>query len=100
MSEVTRLLTVLVTGDSGERSQILHQSVLLRQGDGTVQEGRGHVLALFDGRSAESSYRILSTPSSTSIRVALEVANVPGYVAFTLHGEAVEGQLIAVHVEV
>jgi hypothetical protein len=100
MSEVTRLLTILVMGDGGERSQVLHQSVLLRQGDGTVQEGREHVLSLFEGRSVETSYRILSSSSATSIRVALEVENVPGYLSFTLHGEAVAGQLIAIHVEV
>jgi hypothetical protein len=100
MSEVTRLLTILVMGDCGDRSQVLHRSVLLRQADGTVQEGRSHVLSLFEGRGGGSSYRILETASASSIRVALEVADVPGYLAFTLHGEVLEGQLIAVHVEV
>lgn len=100
MSEVTRLLSVLVLGSSAERARVLHESILLRQADGTVQAGRTHVLGIFESGEPGTSYRILDTPSASSVRVALEIPRIPGHLEFTLHGEMVGGLLIAVHVEV
>lgn len=95
---VARLLAVLVTGTQEQRAAVLHESILLRLADGTLCQGRGPVLASF-ARSSESSYRLLDAGPDT-LEVALDVAGVPGYLRFTLQGEAVDGRLIAVHVEV
>jgi len=99
MSEVARLLTVLVLGNHAERAAVLHEAILLRQADGTVQEGRRHVLDIFSRSEPGTSYRIVAT-QATSLRVALHIPGIPGHLAFTLHGERVGEQLIAVHVEI
>jgi len=95
---VARLLAVLVTGTRAERASVLHQSVLLRLADGSLCQGRTQVLASLD-RGSGSTYRLLDAGPDT-LEVALEVADVPGYLTFTLRGEAQDGRLIAVHVEV
>lgn len=95
---VARLLAVLVTGTREQRASVLHEAILLRLADGTLCQGRRQVLASLD-RGRDSTYRLLDA-SPDSLSVALEVTDVPGYLTFTLHGEALDGRLIAVHVEV
>lgn len=98
MSEVSRLLRLMVLGSEAERAGALHDAALLRQADGTVHQGRERILAVFSQRPDGSRYLILST-TETSVRVALELADVPGQIVFVLRGEVVAGRLIAVHVE-
>ncbi|MFO0565909.1 MAG: hypothetical protein U0263_09620 [Polyangiaceae bacterium] len=95
---VARLLAVLVTGGHDERRDVLHEQVLLRLADGTLCQGRSRVLATLD-RKRDSTYRLLDA-GPDHLTVALEVADVPGFLTFELHGEAIDGRLIAIHVEV
>jgi hypothetical protein len=94
---VARLLAILVTGTQDERQAVLHESVLLRQADGTSCQGRDVVLARL-ARAGESQYRLLDAGPDT-IEVMLELPGVPGGVRFSMRGEAIDDRLIAVHVE-
>lgn len=93
---VARLLAVLVTGTPQERASVMHEAILLRLADGSLRQGRAAVLASLD---RSGNYRLLDAGPDT-LSVALEVDGVPGYLTFTLRGEAVDDRLIAVHVEV
>jgi hypothetical protein len=95
---VSRLLAVLVTGTPAERRSVVHESILLRLADGSLCQGRTRVLASLD-RGNDSSYHLMDASPDT-LTVALTVPDVPGYLTFTLRGEALDGRLIAVHVEV
>lgn len=95
---VARLLAILVTGSQEDRRAVLHESVLLRQADGTSCQGREQVLARLARRS-ESKYRLVDAGPDT-IDVMLTLADVPGGVRFSMRGEAIDDRLIAVHVEV
>ena len=68
------------------------------QQQGRRHQGKQQVLASLD-RGSGATYRLLDA-SPDSVSVALEVAGVPGYLTFTLRGEALDGRLLAVHVEV
>ncbi|MCC6665969.1 MAG: hypothetical protein IT375_19595 [Polyangiaceae bacterium] len=93
---VARLLAVLVTGTHQERASVMHESILLRLADGSLRQGREQVLASLD---RSGPYHLMDAGPDT-LSVALEVEGVPGYLTFTLRGEAIDDRLIAVHVEV
>ncbi|MBK7583458.1 MAG: hypothetical protein IPI67_25110 [Myxococcales bacterium] len=95
---IARLLAVLVTGSRVEREAVLHDAILLRLADGTLCQGRALVLSSLE-RGGGATYRVIDA-GPDSVSVALQVPDVPGHLEFTLRGEAVDGKLIAVHVEV
>ncbi len=92
------LLRVLVEREGDEVAAALHERVWFRQADGTVHEGRGAVLAMFARSERDVRYNIVGETHDT-VRVMLEVPDVPGAFSFELCGRAEGAVLVEVWVE-
>ena len=68
------------------------------RGDGSVYVGRAAVAELF-AASDPHAYEVIAVEAS-ALRVALRADGAPGALVLRLHGEARDGRLGAVRVEV
>jgi hypothetical protein len=96
--DTTELLVTLVEREGDDVMAILHERVHFRQGDGTIHKGRDAVLALFQRSERDVRYTIVARAMGT-VRVKLEVPDVPGSVSFLLCGRSEQQQLVEVWVE-
>jgi hypothetical protein len=98
MMKIDMLLCTLVHGTPDEIAAILDENVHFRQGDGTVHLGRAAVVALFARNETEVTHKVIDRAHNT-VRVAMEVAGLPGSFSFLLCGRAVSGRLVEVWIE-
>jgi hypothetical protein len=100
MVQITRLLTLLVTGDRASLEGALHEDVVFVQADGREHTGRAAVLSVFEGADHGASYQVLDQDDEEGwLRVGLRVADPPVMVAFVLRGRLLEDRLVEVRVE-
>lgn len=100
MVQITRLLTLLVTGDRASLEGALHEDVVFVQADGREHTGRAAVLSVFEGADRGASYQVLDQDDEEGwLRVGLRVADPPVMVAFMLRGRLLEDRLVEVRVE-
>jgi hypothetical protein len=82
-----------------DASAILHERVVLERLDGEVLRGRALVVDAVMTREGGATLRVLGREAPDALRMALEIAGVPGHLPFVLRGVAHHGVLLAIVME-